>query len=73
MKKYASFVYENYIKEDWDCTTKIGKITLKPAWFVRSIYVSIFAVVCFPIVLAHMKVLEMDFYKDFTKMVYNEK
>lgn len=58
--KYFLFVYENYIQEDWSTFTKIGRILLKPAWFVRSILFWIYSVMCFPLVLLHMKLVEID-------------
>jgi hypothetical protein len=54
------FVYIHYIHEDWSCITKTGRILLKPAWFVRSIIAWIYAVVCFPLVLIHMKIETLD-------------
>jgi len=53
--KYILFVYEHYIQEDWSYITKTGQFFLKPAWFVRSILMWIYSIVCFPLVLIHME------------------
>ena len=36
---FALYVYSNYIYHDWDIYTKVGKILLYPAWFVRSLFI----------------------------------
>jgi len=55
MINYVKFVYEKYIYEDWSLLTKLGRIVVKPFWFIKSILTIIYSIVCFPLVLLHMK------------------
>lgn len=57
--KYILFVYINYIQEDWETVTKIGRILLKPAWFIRSIFYWIFSFSISPFVFFYMKITEL--------------
>jgi len=34
--KFILWLYETHIQEDWDDYTKLGKIVVYPAWFIRS-------------------------------------
>jgi hypothetical protein len=34
---FILFVYENYVKEDFDVLTKFGKIIIYPAWLALAI------------------------------------
>ena len=34
--KFALWLYTEHIQEDWDDYTKLGKIVIYPAWFVRA-------------------------------------
>ena len=54
--KYFLFVYIHYIREDWDVINKTGHSFLKPAWFVRSIIIWFYSIVCFPLVLVHIEI-----------------
>jgi len=53
---YIIFVLDHYINEDWSDVKKIGKLFLKPAWFIRSIFMWTYSIVCFPLILLHMYV-----------------
>jgi hypothetical protein len=47
LKTYILFVYDYYIKEDFEVLNKIGKVFIYPAWLFRSflaILYSIFSV-----------------------------
>lgn len=48
---FMLFVYENYIYEDFDYLTKMGKIFIIPAWYVKSFFTWILMFIFFPIVL----------------------
>jgi len=37
--KYMLYIYLNFVEEDWDLYKKWAIPFLKPAWFVRGIYV----------------------------------
>jgi len=63
LNNYIVFVYTHYIQEDWDEYNKLGKIFIKPAWFIRSILAIIYSVVCFPLVLFHITIDKIDIAK----------
>lgn len=54
LSTYILFVYKHYIEEDFSDIKPIARILLKPAWFVRTILVCTYSVVCFPLILIHM-------------------
>ena len=37
--KFALWLYTEHIQEDWDDYTKLGKIVIYPAWFIRSLLI----------------------------------
>jgi hypothetical protein len=59
MKKYLEFVYDNYIYQDWSDVTKFGKIVLMPAYWIRTVIMSIFCIVGFPIIVPYMEIKEI--------------
>jgi len=74
--KYILFVYKEYIQEDWNVVDKIGQIILKPFWFIRSFLMWIYSIICFPLVLLHMKInkilkeLDLDIYDLFNIILF---
>jgi hypothetical protein len=46
---FLLFVYERYIYQDWSYINKIGKIVIKPMWFIRSILMWSLIVILFPL------------------------
>ena len=60
---------DNYINDDFNTLTNIGKIFLKPAWFIRSILIILYSIVCFPLVLIHMYLY--NFIKKIDYMIEN--
>lgn len=59
MKKYLEFVYDNYIYQDWSDITKFGKIILMPAYWIRTVIMSILCIVGFPIIVPYMEIKEI--------------
>lgn len=53
---YVYFVYINYIQEDFSEWYKLGKIVIKPFWFIKILYMVIYSIVCFPLVLIHIEI-----------------
>jgi hypothetical protein len=47
--KYMLYIYNNFIDEDWDMYRKWIVPFIKPAWFVRAIYIWIVSIVFFPL------------------------
>jgi len=37
LAKYILFVYLEYIKEEWECYTPVGRVAIYPLWYARSI------------------------------------
>ena len=62
--KFILFVYNEYIYQDWSELTKLGRIFIKPAWFIRSIIFWIGSFILFPLVL-----LDMKFKNELDKMI----
>lgn len=62
--RFALYVYENYIYEDFDVLTKLGKIVTYPAWFIRSIFVWL---VC-PVFLPEYWFKNSELYKEIQKI-----
>lgn len=49
LAKYMLYIYLNFIKEDWDEYKKWAIPFLKPAWFIRGVYVWIASIIFFPL------------------------
>lgn len=47
--KYMLYIYTNFIEEDWCIYNKWSIVFIKPAWFVRGIYVWTFSIIFFPL------------------------
>ena len=45
---FALYVYVNYIQEDWSVYTKIGKIMIYWAWFIRSLIIWLICPILIP-------------------------
>lgn len=54
---YLLFIYEEYLEEDWSHITTFGKLILKPFWYIKCLYIAIFAVVGIPLIYAHYQSL----------------
>jgi hypothetical protein len=61
--KYILFVYDKYIKEDWSIINLLGKICLYPFWIIRILLAIVYSILCFPLVLLHMKLEKINIYK----------
>ena len=59
--KFVLWFYTNHIQEDWDEYTKLGKIFIYPAWFVRSI---VFWILC-PLFILEYKFKQSEIYLAF--------
>ena len=59
--EFLLYVYVNYIVEDWDTCTKLGKLYYYPFWFIRSI---IMWIVC-PLFIVPFFIKRSEAYKDF--------
>jgi hypothetical protein len=62
--KFALFVTENYITEDWSTCTKLGKIYYYPFWFIRSIIYWII----WPIFVPEYLFIQSKLYDEIKKM-----
>ena len=51
---YILYVYDLYLYQEWDDITLSGKILLKPFWYIKILYVTLYSIVCFPLVLFHI-------------------
>ena len=60
LAQYILFVYEHYIKEDWSVLTTLGKVILYPFWLIRIPIVTLYSIFCFPLVLLHMIIADID-------------
>ncbi len=58
---FALYVTVNFINEDWDTCTKLGKIYYYPFWFIRSVLVWIVS----PIFIVPFLIERSEAYQDF--------
>jgi hypothetical protein len=61
--EFLLYVYVNFIVEDWDTCTKLGKIYYYPFWFIRSVIVWL---IC-PIFIIPFFVQRTETWKEFIK------
>lgn len=54
---YLLFIYEQYLEEDYSDITKFGKLILKSLWYIKCLYIAIFAVIGIPLIYAHYQSL----------------
>jgi len=47
--KYMLYIYLNFVKEDWDLYKNWAIPFIKPAWFVRGIYIWVASIIFFPL------------------------
>ena len=73
---YIYFVYETYLEQDWEDFNLLGKIIIKPFWYLKWLYIITYSVFCFPIVLFHIYTKTnkkwISFWSDFNKFVREE-
>lgn len=75
---YLLFIDEQYLKQDWEDFNKLGRAIIKPFWYIKCVYFSVFAIIGFPLIWVHYQSLnnpkwielqhEMD---KFTEEVFN--
>jgi hypothetical protein len=65
LSKYILFVYTEYIKEEWECYTSIGRKFIYPLWVVRSIIIWLIS----PIFIPEYFIVNSKWIKNFNKNV----
>jgi len=48
IKEYYNYIYNDYLKEDWQIYTLFGKIFIYPFWILKIIYYYIFFLFLYP-------------------------
>jgi len=61
--KFLLYVYLEYIIEEWDCYTPIGRVAIYPLWFARSLAIWL---IC-PIFIFEYLFKKTNLYKEITK------
>jgi len=73
---YILFVYNTYLQENWNELNLFGKIIIKPFWYIRVLYVTLYAIFLFPIVLFHRFTKTnkkwISFWSEFNEFVIKE-
>lgn len=64
---YIHYVYDLYLYQDWQEFNKPGRLFLKLLWYVKFLYVSVYSIVCFPLVLFHIFTKTNEKWKQFWK------